>query len=139
MNLTARQYHLSVLITAAWRARLLVITDDGVPIEILSGGAEPSGTSGSRMAILRAACVFVGRRASVFNCSTRELVVTGLVSAARLPRLVVVVADDLGSVHLARCTKRSRGCPIESAQQASSQKHRDSPDRQHDQVASCPP
>ena len=116
MNFTTRQHQFSVLITAAWRACLLVITDDGVPIEILSGGAEPSGTSGSRMAILRAACVFVGRPKAwlIFNCSTRELVVTGLVSAARLPRLVVVVADDLGSVHLARCTKRSRGCPIQT-------------------------
>ena len=119
MNFTTRQHQFSVLITAAWRACLLVITDDGVPIDILT---EPSGTAGIRMAILRAACVFIARTIDpsfvlVFNISTRELVGTGQVSAARLPRLVGVVAIDLGSVHLACCTKRSRGCPIESAQQ----------------------
>ena len=76
MNFTTRQHQFSVLITAAWRACLLVITDDGVPIDILT---EPSGTAGIRMAILRAACVFIARTIDpsfvlVFNISTRELV-----------------------------------------------------------------
>ena len=107
MNLTARQYHFSVLITAAWRACLPVIADDGVPIYNTTG-AEPLRAIGIGMAIPRTACVLIGRpvysaAVLVFNFSTGELVVVRLVGAARPPRQAVV-ANDVASVRFARCT-----------------------------------
>lgn len=63
-------------VTSAWRACILVITDDAIPID-LKARAEPLGTIGIRMAILRAACVLIRRPVDsaavlVFNFSTRE-------------------------------------------------------------------
>ena len=61
MNLTAREYEFSVLIiTAAWRACLAVVTNDSVAIHH-TAGAEPFGTIGIWMCIGRAAGVLVGR------------------------------------------------------------------------------
>ena len=60
MNLTAREYEFSVLITAAWRACLAVVTNESVAIHH-TAGAEPLGTIGIWMCIGRAAGVLVGR------------------------------------------------------------------------------
>ena len=107
MNLTTRYHQFSVLITAAWRACLPVIADDGVPIYNTTG-AEPLRAIGIGMAIPRTACVLIGRpvysaAVLVFNFSTGELVVVRLVGAARPPRQAVV-ANDVASVRFARCT-----------------------------------
>ena len=117
MNFTARYHQFSVLITAAWRACLPVVTNHSIAIHHTTS-AEPLGTIGIRMRILRAACVLIvffpltastsgTRRRFVFNLSAREHEVCGLVSPARLP-WQTVVADHLGSVRCARVTQRAR-------------------------------
>ena len=116
MNLTARYHQFSVLLTAAWRACLPVVTNDSIAIHHTTS-AEPLGTIGIRMRILRAACVLIlffpltastsgTRRRFVFNVSAREHEVIGLVIPARLPRQSVV-ANHLGAVRCARVTQRA--------------------------------
>ena len=107
MNVTARQHKFGVQITAARRACLPVIADDGVPIYHTTD-AEPLRAICIGMAIPRTACVLIGRpvysaAVLVFNFSTCENVVIRLVGAARPPRQAVV-ANHLGSLRPARCT-----------------------------------